>query len=37
MAIPKKCKVSVLEEPRKMVIHEVAIPAIGPDEILVKV
>ena len=29
MAIPKKCKVSVLEEPRKMVIHEVAIPAIG--------
>ena len=23
MAIPKKCKVSVLEEPRKMVIHEV--------------
>ena len=37
MAIPKKCKVSVLEEPRKMAIHEVTIPKIGADEILVKV
>ena len=37
MSIPKTCKVSVLEEPRKMVIHEVAIPEIGDDEILVKV
>ena len=37
MAIPKKCKVSVLEAPKKMVLKEVAIPAIGPDEILVKV
>ena len=37
MSIPQKCKVSVLEEPRKMAIHEVDIPAIGDDEILVKV
>jgi L-iditol 2-dehydrogenase len=37
MAIPKKCKVSVLVEPKKMELLEVAIPAIGPDEILVKV
>ena len=35
--IPKTAKVSVLEAPRKMVIHEVPIPAIGDDEILVKV
>ncbi len=31
MAIPKKCKVSVLKEPKKMEIVEVAIPAIGND------
>ena len=37
MSIPQKCKVSVLEAPRKMAIHEVDIPAIGDDEILVKV
>ena len=37
MAIPKKCKVSVLKEPKKMEIVEVDIPAIGNDEILVKV
>ena len=37
MAIPKKCEVSVLEEPRKMAIHEVAVPKLGPDEMLVKV
>ena len=37
MAIPKKCKVSVLESPKKMVLKTVDIPAVGADEILVKV
>ena len=37
MAIPATCKVSVLKEPKKMEIVEVAIPAIGDDEMLVKV
>ena len=35
--IPKTAKVSVLEAPRKMVVHELPIPEIGDDEILVKV
>ena len=35
MAIPKKCKVSVLESPKKMVLKTVDIPAVGADEILV--
>ena len=37
MDIPATCKVSVLKEPKKMEIVEVAIPAIGDDEMLVKV
>ena len=37
MSVPAKCRVSVLEEPRKMVIHEVDVPQVGDDEILVKV
>ena len=37
MSIPTKCTVSVLEEPRKMALHEVDVPAVGDDEILVKV
>ena len=28
MAIPKKCKVSVLESPKKMVLKTVDIPAV---------
>lgn len=35
--IPKTAKISVLEEPRKMVLKELPIPEIGDDEILVKV
>ncbi len=37
MAIPKQFKVSVLEAPKKMVVKTIKTPAIGPDEILVKV
>ena len=37
MDIPATCKVSVLTEPKKMELVEVAIPAIGDDEMLVKV
>ena len=37
MDIPAKCKVSVLKEPKKMELMDVAIPVIGPDEILVQV
>ena len=35
--IPKTAKISVLAEPRKMVLKELPIPEIGDDEILVKV
>ena len=35
--VPKTAKVSVLEAPRKMVVHELPIPEIGDDEMLVKV
>ena len=37
MAIPKQFKVSVLEAPKKMVLKTIKTPAIGPDEMLVKV
>ena len=37
MSVPAKCKISVLKEPRKMEVVEVDLPAVGDDEILVKV
>ena len=37
MSVPAKCKISVLKEPRKMEVVEVDLPAVGDDEIIVKV